>query len=324
MLSSRSARAALPLVATPALAIAALALLFSEGGFEPYPIRSFAATALVVGVCLLALPARERALRLGALLYLACCVLALVVHTPLGSNVERYGVLLAGPLLLCALLAEGSRRALGARGAIALLAWAVWWAWGPVRETAAVSGSPATSASYYAPVKRFLAQHVREPVRIEVPLTRSHWEAALLAGSASLARGWEKQLDERYDAVLLASGLDAVSYLRWLEREAVSYVALPDARLDPSSSAEGRLIRAGLPYLREVSASAHWRIYALAGPTPIAAGPGSLTSLAHDAFSLHASAPGRFLVRVHYSRYLAVAAGFGLGYAAALLIHRHR
>jgi len=148
-------------------------------------------------------------------------------------------------------------------------------------------------------------------VRIEVPLTRSHWEAALLAGSASLARGWEKQLDERDDAVLLATGLDAASYRRWLQREAVSYVALPDAPLDPSSSAEGRLIRRGLPYLREVFASSHWRIYAVADPTPIASGPGSLTSLAHDSFALRAHAAGRFLVRVHFSRYLAVTAGDG-------------
>ena len=310
-LTTRTVRAMLWLALPAGVVVAALALLFPEGGFEPYPIRSFAATAAVVAAFLVALPARERTLRVGALLYLACAVLALVVHTPLGSNVERYGVLLAGPLLLCSLKPRGGvrgwRDALGARGAIALLAWAVWWAWGPVRETAAVAGSPATSASYYTPVKRFLAQH--GPVRIEVPLTRSHWEAALLAGSASLARGWEKQLDERYDAVLLASGLDAASYRRWLQREAVSYVALPDAQLDPSSSAEGRLIRGGLPYLREVFASAHWRIYAVDGAVPIASGPGSLVSLAHDAFTLHASAPGRFLVRVHSSRYLAVAAG---------------
>ena len=46
-------------------------------------------------------------------------------------------------------------------------------------------------------------------VRVEVPLTRSHWEAAFLAPGVSLARGWEKQLDERYDSMLLAHGLSA-------------------------------------------------------------------------------------------------------------------
>ena len=73
----------------------------------------------------------------------------------------------------------------------------MWVAWGPVRETLAVAGNESTSASYYAPVERFLAgvRRARGAVRVEVPLTRSHWEAALLAPTVSLARGWEKQLD---------------------------------------------------------------------------------------------------------------------------------
>ena len=58
-------------------------------------------------------------------------------------------------------------------------------------------------------------------MRVEVPLTRSHWEAALLAPSVSLARGWEKQLEERYDAVLLGPGLTAAAYSRWLHEQAV-------------------------------------------------------------------------------------------------------
>ena len=127
----------------------------------------------------------------------------------------------------------------------------------------------------------------------------------------SLARGWEKQLDTRFDEVLLARDLSASSYLRWLHEQAVAYVALPDTPLDPSSAAEGRLIRAGLPYLREVRRSQHWRIYALASPTPLLSGPARLLSLGHDGFSLRSSAPARVLVRVRYNRYLAVVSGAG-------------
>jgi hypothetical protein len=251
-------------------------------------------------------------------------------------------VLLAGPLLVCALLsarttgrergagrAEGPRaatrrsgRAEGARAAArpsplpaaaALCLIAVWVGCGPVRETRAVVGNESTSASYYVPVERFIAAraHADGPVRVEVPLTRSHWETALLAPSISLARGWEKQLDERYDAPLLAQGLTAASYERWLRAQAVRYVALPDTPLDRSSAQEGRLIGAGLPYLREVLAGRHWRIYAVAGATPLLSGPGRLISLGHDSFTLHADAPGLFLVRVHYSRYLALVQGAG-------------
>ena len=38
-----------------------------------------------------------------------------MIHTPMGSNIERYAVLLAGPLLLCAVAAD--RRLLGRSGA---------------------------------------------------------------------------------------------------------------------------------------------------------------------------------------------------------------
>jgi len=368
----RSPRALLVLAASAVLVVAALSLLFAEGGTEPFPIVSFAATALVVLAFLCALPREQSLLRIGAALYLLACLAFLALDTPMGSNIERYGVLLAGPLLAGAVLSErgasarlpgrrvgarvsgrriGARlsgRGAGARGGgsveareprsaaargrgivargrgrvvvrgrgtlaavVAFAAWAVWAGWGPVRETAAVAGDPSTGSAYYAPVVRLLDQHPNAPVRIEVPLTRSHWETAELAPRVSLARGWEKQLDTRFNAVLLDPGLTAAGYERWLRAQAVSYVALPDAKLDPSSAREGELIAAGLPYLREVSSSRHWRIYAVRSPTPIVSGPGRLTLLGHESFALQARSAGSFLVRVHFTRYWAVSEGRG-------------
>jgi hypothetical protein len=330
----RRVRGVLVLALPPAVLAGALALLFPEAGVEPYPLLSFAATVLVVLAFLVALPPAARMLRFGALVYLLACSLCLFVPGPMGSNIERYAVLLAGPLLVCALLGAGrgprardrlaGAEAIGggllgagavARGRLtpavvpALLLIAVWVAWGPVRETLAVAGNQSTSASYYAPVKRFLAAHATAPVRLEVPLTRSHWEAALLAPTVSLARGWEKQLETRFDRVLLAPGPDAAAYDRWLHEQAVSYVALPDTPLDPSSAREGALIARGLPYLREVFASRHWRIYAVRSPTPLLSGPGRLESLGHDSFAVRALSPGSFLVRVHFTRYWTIASG---------------
>ncbi len=333
----RSPPALLALAAPAVLVALALSGLFAEGGWEPYPIVSFAATALVVAAFAWALPAGAGELRLGAALYALACGAALLVHTPMGSNVERYGVLLAGPMLLCALAAArgaGGGEASAGRGArfagafgrggglrpggalaalVALVAWGVWTAWGPLRETLAVAGEASTRSAYYAPVERFVeaAERAGTPVRIEVPLTRSHWEAAELAPRVSLARGWEKQLDERYDGVLLSRGLTAAGYERWLHEQAVAYVALPDAKLDASSAREGALVAAGLPYLREVFASRHWRIYAVRNATPIATGPGRLSSLGHESFALSASARGSFVVRVHYTRYWTLARGEG-------------
>jgi hypothetical protein len=329
----RGARLPLFVLALPPLVVVgALELLFPEGGFEPYPILSFAATAGVIALFLAAVPRRERMLQAGALVYLWACLLCLLIHSAVGSNIERYGVLLAGPLLACSVLSrrgEGSR-AVGeeradAKGApararvvvsravvlAALCGSAVWTVWGPVRETEAVAGSPATSAAYYLPVEHFLDSLHGGPVRIEVPLTRTHWEAALLAPSVSLARGWEKQLDSKYNQVLLTPGLDGARYEGWLQQQGVAFVALPDVELDPSSAQEGRLIRRGLPFLREVFSSAHWRIYEVLTRRPLLTGPGRLTALGHDSFSLQASRAGSFVVKVHYTRYWTLTEGSG-------------
>lgn len=316
-LARRSPRALVVLAVPAAAVVVPLALLFPEGGFEPFPVTSFAATALVAILFLWALPRGERLLRIGGVLYLLACVLALAIQTPMGSNIERYAVLLAGPLLLCA-LAEGpnppdgaTRWRLAPASLIALLGIAVFTLWGPVRETRAVAGNESTRASYYAPVLGFLANHGRALDRVEVPLTRSHWEAALMAPTISLARGWEKQLDTRFNDVLLEPGLTAAGYSQWLHEQAVSYVALPDTPLDPSSAQEGRLIRRGLPYLQTVFKSRHWTVYAVRDPTPLLEGPGRLTSLGHDSFALRADAPGRFLVRVRYTRFWTLTEGSG-------------
>ncbi|HTZ87919.1 MAG TPA: hypothetical protein VMB05_14725 [Solirubrobacteraceae bacterium] len=313
----RSPRSLLALGVPAVFVVLALAALFPEGGTEPYPTVSFLATALVVVAFAAALPRGEGRLRLGAGVYLLVSVVLLLVPTPVGSNVERYGVLLAGPLLICAVVGARERgvpRSAVARAlaAVAFGLWAVWAGWGPVRETLAVASDPSTNGAFYAPVERFLASHARGgPVRIEVPLTRTHWETAELAPRVSLARGWEKQLDERYDGVLLSSALSPANYEHWLREQAVSYVALPSVKLDPSSAREGDLIRAGLPYLRLVYFSRHWRIYAVRAPTPIAVGPGRLTLLGHESFGLTADAPGGFFVRVRWTPYWRVVRGNG-------------
>ncbi len=307
----RSPRALLG-IAAPALAVVlVLAALFPEGGWEPYPTTSLLATVAVVLGFLWVLPAGWQGLRIGALLYLAVCLASVALHTPMGANVERYGLLLAGPLLLCALRSDAGVLGAGCRtssriaptAVVVLAGIALWTVWGPMRETAAVAGDASTGAAYYVPVERFLVAHGGELVRVEVPFTRSHWEAAWLAPSVSLARGWEKQLDTRYNDVLLRPGLTSAEYWTWLRQQAVAYVALPDVPLDPSSAQEGRLIRSGLPYLREVFSSSHWRVYRVLDATPLLQGPGRLMALDHDSFALRASKPGRFLVRVHYTRY---------------------
>ena len=135
--------------------------------------------------------------------------------------------------------------------------------------------APGDEASYYTPL--ISASWTRAgpagPFAVEVPLTRSHWEAALLAPTVSLARGWEKQLDDplrrraaeaRADAPAYGAGCTGRRSLRGAAGRAAG----------PLERAGGRLIRGGLPYLREVVPSAHWRVFRVAGATPLASGPG--------------------------------------------------
>ena len=53
----------------------------------------------------------------------------------------------------------------------------------------------------------------------------------------------------------------------------------PDVRLDGSSDEEAALIRKGLPYLREVFSSAHWRVFEVLDPMPLVSAPATLTAL---------------------------------------------
>ncbi|HEY7891234.1 MAG TPA: hypothetical protein VIC05_03405 [Solirubrobacteraceae bacterium] len=298
--SARRMGARKALIMPVAIVVLALALLFPEGGFEPYPMLSFLATVVVTLAFMWGLPTSQPTLRLAAVVYLFACAASLLVHTPMGSNIERYGVLLAGPLLACSLTPARVTLKTG----LVFCVIALWTVWGPVREIAAVAGSNATRASYYLPIRRFLERHAAQAVRIEVPFTRSHWEAALLAPYVSLARGWERQLDKRYDQAIEAAQLSPAIYEQWLQRNAVSYVALPDVTIDGSSRGEAALITAGTPYLHEVLHTVHWRLFAVAKPTPLASPPAAVKQMGEDAFTLRFARPGTSLVRVRYTRYL--------------------
>ena len=87
-LARRSPGALLVLAVPGAALVLALAALFPEGGYEPYPLLSFAATLGVVLAFAVALPPEARLARLGAFVYLLACLACLLVHTPVGSNVE--------------------------------------------------------------------------------------------------------------------------------------------------------------------------------------------------------------------------------------------
>ncbi|MCW2996758.1 MAG: hypothetical protein JWN65_307 [Solirubrobacterales bacterium] len=282
--------------------VAFLAVAFPEGGRQPFATGA----ALIVVACAIALVVvidrRERTLRIGAALYAVAGTLSFVLATPMGSNATRLGATFAGPLLVCACTRQPAawrRRALVAIGA------ALWcWQWyAPAREIGIGAGDPSTQASYYAPLIRRLEEAGPLPGRVEVPFTRAHWEAAHLAAHVPLARGWETQLDRKLNPLFERPTVSPGAYRVWLARNAVHWVAVPDAPLDDAGRGEAHLIALGVPYLHEVWHDAHWRLYAVRNPTSLVTGPATLVRYDRDGFTLRAGRPGRIVVRVHATRY---------------------
>jgi hypothetical protein len=293
---------------------ALLAALFPEGGSQPFSAGALAAIALCCALLLWLLPRDEHVLRCAVLLYLGAALLAFVVASPMGGNASRLGVTFAGPLLLCAALSRATtaqRRRVLVAAAIPLLAWQ-WWA--PVRETVKGVDDPSARMAYFKPLLAFLGERAdASPVRIEVPFTRLHWEAVHIARSTSLARGWETQLDVKYNALFRpgASKLTASRYGDWLKSEGVHYVALPDVALDPTGRAEAKLIRRGLPFLRPVFRDPHWRVFEVIGTPGLTNGVGRLVRIGAQSFTLRARSPGFTFVRVRHTPYWRVTHGDG-------------
>ena len=132
-----------------------------------------------------------------------------------------------------------------------------------------------------------------------------------MAPEFPLARGWERQLDIKYNPLFYNGTLTAARYDAWLHQVAVRYVAVSDKNLDYSAKQEVALIDRGLPYLRLVLRTRHWRVYAVRDPTPIVAGAATLTELGSDWLAVQGLRPGTAVVRVHYSPYWAVVQGSG-------------
>jgi hypothetical protein len=286
--------------------VALLSIAFPEGGQEPFTFATLWPIPAIALVMLLVVPARELTLRVGLVLYGLGCIVAYVVSTPVGSNSVRLGSLMAGPF--AALVLWRRRNILLAALAFPLL-WLEWQA--PIRDVTTSAGDPSVSAAYYQPLLSFLEHQPGPSFRVEIPFTRFHWEAYQVAPSFPLARGWERQLDIRYNPLFYNGPLTAETYDAWLHRLAVRFVAVPDAALDFSAHKEVALIDRGLPFLRLAYRTPHWRVYAVANPTPIVQGAAVLSALGPNSVTLRALHAGTALVRIRFSPYWALSDGTG-------------
>jgi len=325
-----------------ALALAALApigllaLVFPEGGTQPFVASAF--YPALAGVLLIAvlIPPEQRALRIGAVLYALAMTGSYLISTAVGANADRLGVVLGAPLAACVLI--GRRSPWRGLLLVALVVPLLYWqANAPVSDLAASISDPGVSASYYEPLLAELrvlgvgyGGLSTRPVRIEVVPDTTHWEARWVAPHVMIARGWERQLDRDHNGLFYdeSHALTAAGYRAWLNEQAVSYVALPDYTPDYSAEAEARLLRgqapaggagatgAPPPYLSEIWHSRHWRLFAVQGAQPLVQAPAVLRSVGHDSFTLLAPTAASYTVRLHYTPYWALASGHGCVAAA--------
>jgi hypothetical protein len=317
--------------------IGLLTLAFPEGGTQPFVASAFypdIAAILLIAVLIVREQrehagnpgkgvdpagadapgeAVDRLLLAGALLYALALLGSYAIPSAVGGNIDRLGALLAGPVLACVLTARHPRLLL-------LLAplFLYWQLNAPLTDFASATSDPAVNASYYTPLLGELRTldvgYAGRPARIEVVPSADHGEARWMAPHVMLARGWERQLDQKdgplfYDEA--STPLTPTRYRAWLSEQAVSYVALADAPLDYSAKGEARLLRRPPAYLREIWHSAHWRLFAVLGAAPLAQAPATLTGASTDSFTLSEPRPESTIVRIRFTPYWAILGGHG-------------
>ncbi|TCB90279.1 hypothetical protein E0H26_27280 [Micromonospora zingiberis] len=347
LLLSRRYADGLTLALAAALPLGVTALLFGDGGWMNIS-RTDTIRAAVTALLAAALVG-YRPVRIGALLAAGGVVTAALVHTPVGLNATRLATMFALPVLAATVrrpawlarvssptrrpgdpvrpsrdgaigrVGPGWRRRSGSVAVAALLAAVCWWQPPVVPADLRSIGDPTSDPGYFAPLRAELDRRGLTG-RLEVPPTRNYWEAARL-GDVPLARGWLRQADiDRnplfFTTVPGAAGtgvpLTASSYRAWLDANAVQYVALPDVPLSWVGRAEAELVDAGLPYLTEVWADRHWRLYAVTDPRPLVGAPGELLSADGASVTFRTTGAATVPVRVRHSRWLTVSGGAGV------------
>lgn len=292
-----------PLLLGVLIPLACLGILFPDHG--RFPLLAGNAAAGLAACALVAWYSSDRALRLGAGLYAVALVATFAVANPLGGNVTRLAAFAAAPVLACLLCQRSrlrrARVGLGHRTVVAAtLALFVAWQWLPAASAiAAASGDPSSDRAYYQPLLTFLAAHPAD--RIEIPFTRGHWETAYVASTVPLARGWQRDLDIAYNPLFYKDALAPGDYRDWLVNNAVQFVALANVAPDPSARQEVAVLQAGVPGLRPVFQSAHWRVWAVDGARPLVEGPGTLVQLRAGSFDVMVNQPGTIVARIHDS-----------------------
>jgi hypothetical protein len=313
--------------------ILAIGVLFPGEGSFPFPWTGLVVTELLCLTALTPLVRTTPAVRLGALFYAAASLFSFLVPNPLGGNAPRLAATIGVPLLVCFLTVPGPAlerlsparllsRLTGGRtielaprwrwAAVLLVIPFAVWQWAPSKTVVTSPSSvPELHQSFYQPLLQELSAVAPGPIRVEVPPTLEHWEAAFVAPYVSLARGWERQLDIANNNIFYVTGaLTPASYQAWLDANGVTWVALPNAPLDYAAQAEARLLATEqVPGLQLRWVTPQWHLWQVTSSPGLVSGPARLTSLIPDHLALQVTQPGQITVRVRYTNFWSVTSG---------------
>jgi hypothetical protein len=301
----RDARVQIVAVAVCIAAELVLWRLFGDGGHFPYGVLQLAPSLLFGGAGLVltrGVP-EARLLRGFFWTYLVVCIVAFLVPTAVGSNLERLRYVALPVVFIAAALRAW--RPLWFVVPVALLAGV--WNTTPIFSTLArASVDPEASRAYWQPAISYLRANLSPSYRVEAVDTAEHWPAAYLPDAGiPIVRGWYRQSDFPQNELLYDSKLGGRAYRAWLRQMAVRYVLLTDAPADYSSRREAALIRSGESGLVPVKVLPHMTVYELPHATPLVTGPGSATVLWlwPQRLVVVVGARGTYRVRVRWSPY---------------------
>jgi hypothetical protein len=278
----------------------AVSVAFGNGGYQTFAgkqaLVSFLVCLAVAGLCW-----RRPVVRWGALLSAGLVGVAYLLPSPVGTTATRLPELFAAPVVVAVAAIPLAALIAATVSTVLVLP--------PVSITEVQDrGDPSLSPQFYAPLLHQLAAR-RAAGPIEVVPTQRRGEAAFVAPVVAIAKGWSRQADTGRNAIFYGGTLNPDTYRKWLDDNAISYVAISQGPHDWSAPDEVSLIRQGLPYLQPVWWNQTWTLYAVTNPRPVISPPGHV--VARDAASLTVSLPepGAYIVRVRWSRYLTTSNG---------------
>ncbi|MFF8918792.1 MFS transporter [Streptomyces sp. NPDC015032] len=290
----------------PVAVVALSAWLFPFSGTQPMSIATLSLPFLFAVLVFVLVPRDWKTVRTAAAVYGVGTLLTYVIDSQIGSNVTRMAMLFAGVVLLAALPYTKPRSRRWYALIVAFAGLNFWIGFKGVDDI--VRTAPAASwTRELAPLVNQLQEVGAERGRVEVVPASSHREASALAPYVNLARGWNRQADMERNPLFYDDTLNSANYREWLDRWAVHYVVLPRGTPDSSGAVqEAELIDDGLPYLKLVWSDANWRLFEVDGPVPLADPPATVDKAGANELTIHVKKAGRVLIRIPYSRWLAL------------------